>query len=189
MQKSAFWVLVASLVGCGSSAANTVEPAAEHPTEEPSTERPVVVPLGSTYDDVTARACSAPSDCTLVEGLCEHWMGVRTTHVGIARAYWITQAAAVECGERPTVPPTQATCSENLCAPDELDHAEWRACSTAADCVAVHDVCGGVDAVNRASEAVMLADVQQRAMRVRCMSTTEGPLPTPVCRGSFCVAY
>lgn len=192
MKKSLFLVLVA-LVGCGSSSANTelaAAPASEPPAEPAQPSDPVVIPLAATYDDATSRACTTSSDCTLVQGICGGWAGANLAGADAARAHWANLAMAASCATLGVLPaPTAATCADNFCEPAELGHAEWRACNTATDCVAVHDVCGGVDAVNRASEAAMVADVQQRAMRVRCMSTTEGPLPTPVCRASFCVPY
>ena len=187
MKKNISWLLVAALVGCGSSTANSPEPS-------PSQESPTAEETTGSYDETLMRACSLPSDCTLVPSTCGAWAAVNNTHVEVSREHHAMLMASASClapepGQPAGPGPTGASCDNGVCETVELDHPDWRACSTAADCVAVHDVCGGVDAVNLASEAAKRAAVTEMAMRVRCMSTTEGPLPTPVCRASFCAPY
>lgn len=172
-KNTAAFLLVGVIAGCGESAANHPGPA--------SSETAAAVPP----DDAAMRACSEIADCTVVPGPCGSW-------AAFSAAWWEHHAfvPGSSCipGEPESVPTTVA-CTNNVCETVELDHPEWRACSTAADCVAVHDVCGSVDAVNLASEPAKRAAVTEMATRVRCSSTTERPLPTPVCRASFCAAY
>ena len=174
-KNTAVFLLVGVMTGCGSGAANNPEPA----SSETAAAEPVA-------DGAAARACSEITDCTVVPGPCGSW-------AAFSAAWWEHHAfvPGSSCipGEPAASVPTTVACENNVCETVELDHPEWRACRTAADCVAVHDVCGRADAVNRASEAAKRAAVTEMAMRVRCMSTTEGPLPTPVCRASFCAPY
>lgn len=184
MMKNTSWLLVAALVGCGSSTANSPEPS----SNSESAAEPAA------YDETLMRACSVPADCTLVQSTCGSWAAVNNAHVEVSREHHALLMASASClapepGQPAGPGPTGAACNNDVCETVELDHPEWRACNTAADCVAVHDVCSGVDAVNLASEAAKRAAVAEMAMRVRCMSVTEGPLPTPVCRGSFCAPY
>jgi len=175
------WLLAVALAGCGSSTANGPEPSPSAESEP-------------AYDDAVVRACSVPSGCTLVPSVCGNWAAVNNAHLEVSREHHAMLMASASClapepGAAASPGPTAVACTNDVCEPVDLDHPEWRGCNTEADCVAVHGVCGGVDAVNLASEAAKRADVTEMAMRVRCVSTTEGPLPTPVCRGSFCAAY
>lgn len=185
MTKNTSWLLVAAaLVACGSSTANSPEP--------PSNPEPAAEPAA--YDETLMRACSVPADCTLVPSTCGGWAAVNKAHLDVSREHHAMLMASASClaiepGGATAPGPTGANCTNDVCETYELDHPEWRACDTAANCVALHDVCSGVDAVNLASEAAKRAAVAEMAMRVRCVSVTEGPLPTPVCRGSFCVPY
>lgn len=185
---------VASSAGCGSSQPAEAHPPASgsgasapvEPTPEPGVPGTDVPVVGAV--DEAATACNDVSECTVVPGVCGGWAPTNVSHRDAVDAQLRDLQRVASCAVAGAPVPTAVECAGTSCATRELDHAEWRACTSASDCVAVPATCGSWDAASRASEPAMRAAYAEIARRVRCMPI-DTPAPTPVCRDSFCVPH
>lgn len=175
----AFLITFAILVGCGGH-----EPPRETapPPEPPADPEPT--PTSAPEDTLR---CASDVDCTVIDAVCPGWQAVNVTSrdqvIDQTRAL---QAAASCMALAAPLPPTTVRCDDAQCVLVELEHPEWRACTSRSECAVVEGVCGNVDAAATASVEAMRASYAEMAMRVRC-AQRDTPPRAPDCRAGLCV--